>query len=202
MNEENSAFKKASDSCLTMKLVQFRFNKRWYKESHESTDECDEDVEFKNLKRVGKTVLGMITSRYNILHGAGIPMEWFYKRFTKMRMGSNPLQFLLCIARIFGSDGCIDMEHMSIIQSNESFIKALALAIKDVCKFDDMPSICHRTNSYDKRSNNGANTRGGWTIEFHQDQIEHLIFLFGIFDYHRRSQWLICLIYRIVFRAT
>ena len=50
-----------------------------------------------------------------------------------MRMGPNQLEFLLYVEGIFGSDGCVDMERMPIYQSNESFINALALAIKWMC---------------------------------------------------------------------
>ena len=73
------------------------------------------------------------------MHGVDIPMLWFY------RTGPNPLDFLLHVAGFFGSDRCVDTgenDCFYIVQSNESFCKALTLAIKDAYKFDKTPTCC------------------------------------------------------------
>ena len=197
-----AAFVEASETCLTMKLIQFRLNAAWHKDDRDgvSKEETHDEKEYNKLKQVGDRVVGMLTSRYNNIHGVDIPMEWFYERFTKMRTGPNPLDFLLYVAGIFASDGCLDFGDMEIIQSNESFCKALALAIKDACKFGETPK-CSSTHPAVGRSwNNGAKCRVVWRIRFAVNQMEQLIFLFGIFDYHQRSRWLICLIYKITWR--
>jgi len=142
-----------------------------------------------------RRAIARILSALNNQHAVGISREWFQRRFMAMACSRVPLALDFVLAGWTGSDGCVNDYRTYICQSNQAFCEGLADAFEQVYS-RGRPSVLKERNW------RSVNSRGVYRVNFTQEQTTTLLFRVGIFDYARRSQWLVVALKKLVKAST
>jgi hypothetical protein len=140
--------------------------------------------------------IGCAQSALNYGHGAGLNKADYDERFTNMI--ENDVSSLIgnaVLAGWFGSDGYVG-KHLNIYQSNRFIIESMAeflkrlLSVNPVIRYDDQGG-----------DDGGHNTRYKYRLRINSTEVGVMALNVGIFDYSRRNQWLLVVLYKLIFHS-
>ena len=144
-----------------------------------------------------RTVHSLLTSGSNWRHGVGFSFASYYLHLYGMHTNALPLLFFLYIAGLLSADGCIQLGEVTLGQSNQYLLEAIAAMIgmlpectEPVVRNDDG----NGTKSPNSRSAYVMDAGGG-------SMCAMMVVYFGSFDYMRRSQWLVLLLFILIKNA-
>jgi hypothetical protein len=145
------------------------------------------------LVTMARKIIGRDQSALNYAHGTELKQADYDERFTNMVQ--NDVSSLIgnaVLAGWFASDGtvCIDLE---ITQSNQFIIESMAAFIKRLLNVT--PVIhCNKTGGDD----GGHNKRYSYVLRINRPDVGIMALNVGIFDYNRRNQWLLVVLYKLI----
>ena len=156
-------------------------------------------------KATGKS-LSRILSALNNNHGIGFSSDYyensfrrlvgFERKYTDMD-NPAPILFLVYLAGIIGSDGCVgehDGRRILIIQSNRNYLLGLHRVAKEVFGLDDDEECYVKAKS----SKPSSNARKSFDLVFRGNAMKRILPFVAAFDYNRRTQHLLFLILQLV----
>jgi hypothetical protein len=145
------------------------------------------------LVTMARKIIGRDQSALNYAHGTGLKKADYDERFTNMI--ENNVSSLIGNAVLAGwtaSDGTVDHD-LEITQSNEFFIESMADFIERLLNVDSVIS-CNKTGGDD----GGHNTRYSYVLRINTPDVGIMALNVGIFDYNRRNQWLLVVLYKLI----
>ena len=145
------------------------------------------------LVTMARKIIGRDQSALNYAHGTELKQADYDERFTNMVQ--NDVSSLIgnaVLAGWFASDGtvCIDLE---ITQSNQFIIESMAAFIKRLLNVT--PVIRRDEGGGD---DGGHNKRYVYKLKIARSDVGIMALNVGIFDYNRRNQWLLVVLYKLI----
>jgi hypothetical protein len=136
-------------------------------------------------------------STTNLAHGVHEKEEHYKTLFQQMLGGAGSEMagkkvFLAYAAGFYSGDGCIQVYSISLVQSNVNFLNAFAFFLHQICDV----SLIRATPNTSQQTHRSGTTLQTFTLAYRDtEDISKLCRTVGLFDYGRRVQWLLVLLF-------
>jgi len=155
------------------------------------------------LVSLTRRLAGAVLGALNVLHGVGLTHDWYRSRFERMVEHASPLLFQWYAAGMSSTDACV-APRLMFFQSNEAYLQVFGEVLAEELDFNEENEFglgSHNLRDV-SRLESSTNSRAQFTLEYNEKQTAELILYCGIFDYARRSQWLVVLVRYLLYTVS